>query len=213
MGLKMGLTMSFFLSLAGNLSSGHFSVVGWLISFVMSSIISVFVLGTIFPMKKISDGACKVLKLTPNKIPARMVSSLISALIYTTILTTLMITVAYHTQAKKSLQAEIDKTKAEITSVEKEIKETEEQITLMEQNGAPQEAIKGLREKVGGLKNGKLNGELKHKLEGQENAQKNQYKGMILKGLAISYPVSFIISFFMQPIYLKMSFKKYGIDM
>lgn len=213
MGFKMGFTMSFILSLIGNLSSGHFSIVGWIISFVISVLISVFVLGTIFPMKKMSDGAAKVLKLTPGKIPARIVSSLISALIYTTVLTTLMITVAYHTQAKKQLQSEIDKTKAEITAVEKEIGETEAQITAMEQNGAPQEAISGLREKVDGLKNNKLNGELKHKLEGQEGAQKNQCKGMLLKGLAISYPVSFLVSFFIQPIYLKMTFKKYGIDM
>ncbi len=213
MGFKMGLTMSFILSLIGNLTSGHFSVVGWLISFCISSIISIFILGTIFPMKKLSDGATKALKLTPNKIPARIVGSLISAIIYTTILTTTMVTIAYHTQAKKNLQSEIDKTKAEITAVEKEISDTEAQITSMEQSGVPQEAIAGLREKVGGLKNGKLNGELKHKLEGQENALKNQYKGMLLKSLAISYVASFLVSFFIQPIYLKMTFKKYGIDM
>lgn len=212
MGIKMGLTMSFVLSLIGNLTSGHFSVVGWLISFVMSSLISVFVLGTIFPMKKISDGLCRAFKLTPNKIPARIVSSLVSAIIYTTILTTTMVTVAYHTQAKKNLQKEIDNTKAEISAAEKEISETEAQISAMEQNGAPQEAMTGLREKVGKLKGEKLNG-LNGKLKGQEEAQKNQYKGMLLKSLAISYPVSFLLAFFIQPIYLKMTFKKYGIDM
>ena len=37
MSLCMGITLSFFLSLTGTVTSGHFSVSGWLISFVIST--------------------------------------------------------------------------------------------------------------------------------------------------------------------------------
>ena len=42
----MGITLSFFLSLVGTLSSGHFTVPGWLLSFLVSTII--ISLGTLF---------------------------------------------------------------------------------------------------------------------------------------------------------------------
>ena len=54
MSLLMGITMSFVLSLIGNLSSGMFTVPGFLKSFCISFLISL-IIGFIIPIKKISD--------------------------------------------------------------------------------------------------------------------------------------------------------------
>ena len=58
MSLLMGTTMSFVLSLIGNLSSGMFTVPGFLKSFCISFLISL-IIGFIIPIKKISDALCE----------------------------------------------------------------------------------------------------------------------------------------------------------
>ena len=98
MNVCMGVTMSFFLSLVGNLTSGHFTVPGFLISFVVSTVISL-IIGFIVPIKKISDGACGKAHLEPGSIKARLLDSVISDLIYTPFITLAMVTLAYFTIA------------------------------------------------------------------------------------------------------------------
>ena len=73
----MGITMSFFLSLIGTAVSGHFTVPGWIISFLISTVVSL-VIGFIIPIKKVTDGAVRALKLQPRSLVARCVESLIS---------------------------------------------------------------------------------------------------------------------------------------
>ena len=91
MSLLMGVTLSFCLSLTGNLTSGEgFKPISFLITFVVSAIISI-VIGSIVPMKKVEDGACKACGLKPNSLPARLLSSLISDIIYTPVITLAMI--------------------------------------------------------------------------------------------------------------------------
>lgn len=90
MNLCMGITLSFFLSLAGTLTSGHFAVPEWLISFGISAVISI-IIGFIVPMKKINDAIEKRPGCEPGKLTTRLVESAISDLIYTPILSLCMV--------------------------------------------------------------------------------------------------------------------------
>ena len=101
----MGITMSFFLSLIGTGLSGHFTVPGWLISFLVSTVVSLLI-GFLIPMKKVTDGATKALKLKPQSLPARCVESFISDIIYTPLITFIMVFIAYKSAISHGAPAE-----------------------------------------------------------------------------------------------------------
>ncbi len=101
MSIKMGITMSFCLSLIGMGTSGHFTVPGFLISFVVSTILSL-IIGFVVPMGRISASACRALKLEQGSVPARIVETLISDLIYTPIMTLAMVGLAYNMAMRQS---------------------------------------------------------------------------------------------------------------
>ena len=92
--LCMGITLSFFLSLTGILSAGRFTVQGWTVSFVASTIISL-IIGFLVPIKKVTDAACSKLNLQPGKLSTRCFESLLSDLIFTPIITFCMVFLAY----------------------------------------------------------------------------------------------------------------------
>ena len=94
MSLYMGVTLSFILSLVGTLSSGHFTVPGWLISFVCSTIIAL-IIGFVVPMGKISRDFTEKLNLDPDSVPAKLLKALVSDLIYTPLITLAMVYMAY----------------------------------------------------------------------------------------------------------------------
>lgn len=98
MSILMGVTLSFCLSLVGNLmgarQSGGFSVLGFLISFVVSTIVSL-IIGFLVPMKKVNDSVCGKMNLAPGQMSTRLMESLISDLIYTPVMTLLMVFLAY----------------------------------------------------------------------------------------------------------------------
>ncbi|MCR5330734.1 MAG: hypothetical protein K6E62_06055 [Lachnospiraceae bacterium] len=100
----MGITMSFFLSLIGTAVSGHFTVPGWIISFLISTVVSL-VIGFIIPMKKVTDGAVRALKLQPRSLVARCVESLISDIIYTPLMTFIMVFFAYRSALSQGAPA------------------------------------------------------------------------------------------------------------
>ena len=103
MSLCMGITLSFFLSLIGMATSGHFTLPGWLISFAVSVIISL-IIGFLIPMKKVSDSACARFNLQPGKLSTRCFESLLSDLIYTPILTFCMVFLAYRSAVSHGAQ-------------------------------------------------------------------------------------------------------------
>ena len=98
MNVCMGVTMSFFLSLVGNLTSGHFTFPGFLASFLISTVISL-VIGFLVPIRRISDNVCEKAGLAHGSIKARLLESVISDLIYTPFITLAMVTFAYFTAA------------------------------------------------------------------------------------------------------------------
>ena len=94
MGLMMGAAMSFTLSLIGMLSSGQFTVPGFLLNVAISFVIS-FVLGLIVPVKKISNSLVEKLGLEKGSLGARMADTLVSDLAMSPVMTFIMVGVAY----------------------------------------------------------------------------------------------------------------------
>ena len=90
----MGVSMSFFLSLTGTLTSGHFTIPSWMISFAVSTLISL-IIGFLVPMKKVNDKVVGAFKLRPFSFPARCMESFVSDLIYTPVMTFCMVFMAY----------------------------------------------------------------------------------------------------------------------
>ena len=101
MGLYMGITLSFCLSLTGLLSSlgkTEYTVprflVSLLINFAISFVISM-VIGLLVPMKNVNDALGRKLGLKPGRLGTRLFETLISDLIYTPVITLTMVFIAY----------------------------------------------------------------------------------------------------------------------
>ncbi len=101
MSIKMGVTMSLCLSLIGTLTSGHFTIMGFLMSFVASTVLSL-IIGFIVPMSKLSTACLNSMKMRRGTMPARLMESLISDLIYTPIMTLAMVGLAFFMARKQS---------------------------------------------------------------------------------------------------------------
>ena len=99
MSILMGITLSFFLSLSGNLLSGHFTIAGFLVSFAVSTMISL-VIGFRVPVRKISQQLCKMLTLKPHSLSELSIESLVSDIAYTPIITLCMVFLAYKIAVK-----------------------------------------------------------------------------------------------------------------
>ena len=101
MSIRMGLLMSFCLSLVGTLTSGHFTIPGFIISFIVSTVISM-IIGFLIPMGKVTNALSGKLGLRQGTIKERLFSSLISNLIYTPVMTFCMVFLAYQMAMKQS---------------------------------------------------------------------------------------------------------------
>lgn len=88
--LLMSITISFCLSLFGTVTSGRFTMIGWLISFAASTLVSI-IIGFVVPMKKITGWIHSSISKAPV---AFLITGLISDIIYTPIITALMIALA-----------------------------------------------------------------------------------------------------------------------
>ena len=102
-GLLMGVTLSFFLSLTGSLTSGHFNLAGWILSFLMSTVISL-VISFLVPMKKVHNAIEKKFDLAPDSVSARCIESLVSDLIYTPFITFCMVFLSYKMATARGAQ-------------------------------------------------------------------------------------------------------------
>ncbi len=94
MGLMMSLSMSFLLSLIGMLSSGQFTVPGFLKSFLISFCISTLIT-TLVPMRKISMDLARKLGIPQNTLKGRLFDTLVSDLLLTPLMTFVMVYLAY----------------------------------------------------------------------------------------------------------------------
>ena len=94
MSLLMGVTLSFFLSLTGLLTSGHFTWPSLLINFAVSFIISILI-GFLVPLKKISAFLDAKLGLIPGKLSTHFFETLLSDCIYTPLITLCMVFAAW----------------------------------------------------------------------------------------------------------------------
>lgn len=94
MSVLMGTSISFCLSMVGQLASGHFTFPAFLISFLVSLVVSL-IIGFVVPMKPLSDALGKKFGLKPQSFGSRCFDALISDLIYTPIITLLLVVMAY----------------------------------------------------------------------------------------------------------------------
>ncbi|SEK28751.1 hypothetical protein [Ruminococcus albus] len=94
MSIMMGITLSLCLSFVGTFTSGNFTPVAFMKSFLESLVISL-VIGYLVPMKLLEDKACEKAGITGKHLPCRALGSLISDLIYTPIITIFMVTINF----------------------------------------------------------------------------------------------------------------------
>lgn len=107
MNFMMGVTLSFFLSLVGMLSSGHFEVKGWLINFAASCVLSIAI-GFLVPIHKIGSALSLKMGFQERSLPFHCFESLVSDCIYTPIMSFAMVSLAYM-GVKKSIEAAAEK--------------------------------------------------------------------------------------------------------
>ena len=99
MSILMGVTMSFCMSLIGNITSGHFTPVGFISSFIISTLICLIIC-LFVPIGSIGKAACRKCGLEEGSNGARCLESLIADLIFTPVMTLAMITFAYNMSKK-----------------------------------------------------------------------------------------------------------------
>ncbi len=94
MNILMGVSLSFALSLCGLVFSGHFAIKAWLLSFALSTVLSLLI-GFCLPVHKIGCTLCEKLGLKERTLPFHCVDSLISDLFYTPLITLLMVALSF----------------------------------------------------------------------------------------------------------------------
>lgn len=94
MTILMGITLSFCLSLFGTLHSGHFTVPGFLISFLVTAVLSL-VIGFLVPIPKLEAALCQKMNIEQRSLKGNAVTAVLSDLIYTTLLTLAAVVLAY----------------------------------------------------------------------------------------------------------------------
>ncbi|HBB59506.1 MAG TPA: hypothetical protein DCZ52_04435, partial [Lachnospiraceae bacterium] len=92
--IYMVITLSFFLSLVGTGTSGHFTVRSWIDSFIISTSVSML-MGFVIPVRYIVEKVCAKYDLQEGDLNTRLVESLIVDLLFTPLMTFLMILYAY----------------------------------------------------------------------------------------------------------------------
>lgn len=88
----MSITISLFLSLFGTLTSGHFTVPGFIVSFIASLALSL-IIGFLIPVKPLGDKLTAKMGIT-KPIPKLLIEVLLSDLIYTIPITIAMVAIA-----------------------------------------------------------------------------------------------------------------------
>lgn len=102
MGLFMGATLSFFLSLTGLLTSGHFTWPALFLNFGISFVISLLI-GYLIPLRKIADAFDSKLGFKPGQKRTHFFDTLISDLIYTPLITFCMVFIAWKQAASQGV--------------------------------------------------------------------------------------------------------------
>lgn len=200
MAVAMGLTQSIVLSTFNNLMSGRFMLPMLIISILISSAISITI-GFIIPTKKISD---KVVEKINNKIVKTMLGNLVVSAFYSVIITTVLVFVMVGmanmniTRQQAELQGQLDGLTDIVALQEIEL--------ANEEQGSEKfiELTASINEKKGQSEG------IKQQISGMEAGRPNAVR-QLPRSLLLSILVSWITSTIVQPLYLKMAFKKYGI--
>ena len=98
MGLLMGVSLSFLLTLTGTLSSGSFTLPAFLSGFLVSFAVSTL-LTRVLPVQKISSSLAERLKLRKGTVPRRLLEALVSDLLLSPFMTLVMVWLAWRQAA------------------------------------------------------------------------------------------------------------------
>ncbi len=99
----MAVTMSFSLSIIGNIAGYIMSggkrpipalIIGIAISFVVGFIISMLI-GWAVPMKKVGDAVCRKAHTSSKSLKGRLLNTLVSDIIYTPVISTVQVLLGY----------------------------------------------------------------------------------------------------------------------
>ncbi len=101
MSILMGVSLSLILSLVGNLSSGHFTPVGFLVSFIASTLLSLLI-SFLVPFKKLTTALDAALGIKSGTLNARLFESLVSDLLYTPLITLSMVLLAWNMMCRQA---------------------------------------------------------------------------------------------------------------
>lgn len=201
MTIAMGITLSIVLSTFNVLMSGRFTIPMFLISILISCTISLAI-GLIIPTKKISDKAVEKIN---NKFVKAAVGNFIVSACYSLIITTVLVFVMMGmanmniTRQQAELQGNLDGLTDIVAAQEIELSNeeagSEKFIELTASINEKKGQAEGIRQQIAGMDTGR------------PNAVKQ-----LPKSLVSSLLISWIIGMIVQPIYLKLAFKKYGIN-
>lgn len=187
MGIVMSITMGTVLGTVGVVVSGHFTIFSWLVSIIVSDLLGILLTITV-PIKKLSD---LVTEQFVNEFWKTVVSSLILNLLYAPVLTSIMLfSMSYFANDN------IDK---EIAIKQEQLVKAEDSLTSLESSGLDNGRIENYEVQVEELKQ-----EIKALDEGRPHPERT-----VLKSILLCYGVSTIVCIIVQPLWLKIAFRKY----
>lgn len=99
MNILMGSTVSFVLSLVGTLKGGHFTVISWLIAFLISFTLAL-IIGFVVPINKIDKLVFDKYDVDPDSMKGNLISGIVSDLIYTPVISITMVVIMLTNAAK-----------------------------------------------------------------------------------------------------------------
>lgn len=187
MGIAMSCTIGTILGTLGVVMSGHFSWILLLISIVLSNVLGI-VMTFLIPIKKISDS---VSERIINRFFKALVGALIINAIYTPVITVAMV-FSMSVFANTKIDAEIALKQEQLTKVE-------DTLAALENTGLQNGRIENYKKQVS---------ELNQEIETIDSARPNP-KETVLKSILLGLGVSTIVCMIVQPLWLKVAFRKY----
>lgn len=187
MGIVMSVTISTILGTFGTIMSGHFSIPIWLISLLASNILGLVITFAI-PVRRLSE---KISEQMINGFFKLLVDALITNVVYATIITACMVfTMSF--VGNRAINMQISQRQDQLVKVN-------DSLTALESTGLQNGRIENYQKQVS---------ELNQEIETIDSARPNP-KETVLRSILLGLGVSTIVCMIVQPLWLKVAFRKY----
>lgn len=200
MTLAMGITLSFVMGTHGVVASGHFTIPMWLLSLALSIPLALAI-GFLIPIRKMNQALTKKIE---NKIAKVLVSAVVTNLFYVGIITTVL-TIVMIGNANGQITKGIIKQQEAMERMETEADTLQHKMDSLETDD-PQYI--GLGEQVKAIR-----GQKKQMQDNISQTQKHRpsVARSLPKSLVSSFLLSYILSILVEPLYVRIGMKKYGL--